>query len=62
MVDQGKKDADNGNTIPAKDMLDELKEVEQLERKHREGYERDPIVGDEFSVCGAEQAWGDDTL
>ncbi len=33
--------------------------LEQLERKHREGYERKPIVGDEFSVWEEEQAWGD---
>lgn len=33
---------------------------EQLERKHREGYERNPIVGDEFSVWEAEQTWGDE--
>ena len=34
--------------------------LEQLERKHREGYERNPIVGDEFSVWEAEQAWSDE--
>jgi metal-responsive CopG/Arc/MetJ family transcriptional regulator len=34
--------------------------LEQLERKHREGYERKPIIGDEFSVWEAEQAWGDE--
>jgi hypothetical protein len=33
---------------------------EQLERKHREGYERNPILGDEFSVWEAEQDWGDE--
>jgi metal-responsive CopG/Arc/MetJ family transcriptional regulator len=33
---------------------------EQLERKHREGYERYPVTGDEFSVWEAEQAWGDE--
>jgi metal-responsive CopG/Arc/MetJ family transcriptional regulator len=32
---------------------------EQLERKHRDGYERKPIKGDEFSVWESEQAWGD---
>ncbi len=34
--------------------------LEQLERKHREGYERKPILGDEFSVWEAEQDWGDE--
>ncbi len=34
--------------------------LEQLERKHREGYERNPITGDEFSVWESEQAWGDE--
>jgi metal-responsive CopG/Arc/MetJ family transcriptional regulator len=34
--------------------------IEQLERKHREGYERNPIVGDEFSVWESEQVWGDE--
>jgi metal-responsive CopG/Arc/MetJ family transcriptional regulator len=31
----------------------------ELERRHREGYERHPVSGDEFSVWEAEQAWGD---
>ena len=34
--------------------------LEQLERKHRQGYERHPIGGDEFSVWEKEQAWGDE--
>ena len=34
--------------------------VEQMERKHRQGYERHPISTDEFSVWEAEQAWGDE--
>ena len=34
--------------------------LEQLEHKHRQGYERDPISDDEFSVWEAEQAWGDE--
>lgn len=34
--------------------------LEQLERKHREGYERFPAGADEFSVWEQEQAWGDD--
>lgn len=34
--------------------------LEQLERKHRDGYERNPIVGDEFSVWESEHAWGDE--
>ena len=34
--------------------------LEQLERKHRQGYERRPIDADEFSVWEAEQAWGDE--
>ena len=33
--------------------------LEQLERKHRQGYERDPVAVDEFSVWETEQAWGD---
>jgi metal-responsive CopG/Arc/MetJ family transcriptional regulator len=35
-------------------------EREQLERKHRQGYERHPVVKDEFSVWETEQAWGDE--
>jgi metal-responsive CopG/Arc/MetJ family transcriptional regulator len=31
----------------------------ELERRHREGYERHPVAGDEFSAWEAEQAWGD---
>jgi metal-responsive CopG/Arc/MetJ family transcriptional regulator len=34
--------------------------LEQLERKHRKGYERHPVVGDEFLAWEAEQAWGDE--
>jgi metal-responsive CopG/Arc/MetJ family transcriptional regulator len=34
--------------------------MEQLEQKHREGYERNPIVGNEFSVWESEQVWGDE--
>ena len=34
--------------------------VEQLERKHRQGYERHPIGADEFSVWEKEQVWGDE--
>ncbi|MBM4315239.1 MAG: ribbon-helix-helix protein, CopG family [Deltaproteobacteria bacterium] len=33
--------------------------LEQLERKHRRGYERYPVAVDEFSVWESEQAWGD---
>ena len=33
--------------------------LEQLERKHRRGYERHPVATDEFSVWETEQAWGD---
>jgi len=33
--------------------------IEQLERKHRQGYERHPVSTDEFSVWEMEQAWGD---
>jgi len=31
--------------------------LEQLERKHRQGYERHPVDTDEFSVWETEQAW-----
>lgn len=34
--------------------------VEQLERKHRKGYELHPVGADEFSVWETEQAWGDE--
>ncbi len=34
--------------------------LEQLERKHRRGYERYPVTVDEFSVWEPEQAWGDE--
>ena len=34
--------------------------LEQMEQRHREGYERYPVTGDEFSVWEAEQAWGDE--
>ena len=34
--------------------------LEQLERKHRRGYERQPVTHDEFSVWETEHAWGDE--
>ncbi len=34
--------------------------VEQLEQKHRKGYERQPVSEDEFTVWEPEQAWGDE--
>ena len=34
--------------------------LEQLERKHRQGYEQHPVAVDEFSVWETEQAWGDE--
>ncbi len=33
---------------------------EQLEIKHRRGYEQNPVAADEFSVWESEQAWGDE--
>ncbi len=33
--------------------------VAQLEKKHREGYERRPASADEFAVWETEQDWGD---
>ncbi len=41
------------------DALDRYK-LEQLERKHRLGYEQKPVVKDEFSIWETEQAWGDE--
>lgn len=34
--------------------------LEQQERIHRQGYERQPVATDEFSVWEKEQAWGDE--
>jgi len=34
--------------------------LEQLERKHRQGYGRHPVAANEFSVWETEQAWGDE--
>ena len=34
--------------------------LEQLEHKHRRGYERHPVAANEFSVWESEQAWGDE--
>ncbi len=34
--------------------------VKQLERRHRQGYERQPVAADEFSSWETEQAWGDE--
>jgi metal-responsive CopG/Arc/MetJ family transcriptional regulator len=34
--------------------------TEQLEQKHKKGYEKHPVTADEFSVWDEEQAWGDE--
>ena len=34
--------------------------TEQLEQKHKKGYERHPVTADEFSVWEVEQVWGDE--
>ena len=41
-----------------RDALARLRERE-LERKHREGYERHPVEPGEFDAWLSEQAWGD---
>ena len=41
------------------DALDRYK-LEQLERKHRSGYEQNPVAADEFTIWETEQAWGDE--
>ena len=33
--------------------------VQELERKHREGYIRKPVKKEEFSIWEREQVWGD---
>ena len=33
--------------------------IEQLEGKHRKGYEQDPVAVGEFSVWEGEQSWGE---
>ena len=35
-------------------------DLEQMERKHFQWYERHPVAVDEFSVWETEQAWGDE--
>jgi metal-responsive CopG/Arc/MetJ family transcriptional regulator len=34
--------------------------IKQLERRHRQGYERRPVISGEFSIWEKEQSWGDD--
>lgn len=41
------------------DALERYK-IEQLEHKHRSGYERNPVATKEFSIWETEQAWGDE--
>lgn len=33
--------------------------IEQLEQKHRQGYEQHPVTSDEFSAWETEHAWGE---
>ncbi len=42
-----------------REALDRLS-LEQLERKHHQGYQQHPAADDEFSVWETEQAWGDE--
>ena len=42
-----------------REALDRLS-LEQLERKHHQGYKLHPAAADEFSVWETEQAWGDE--
>ena len=42
-----------------REALDRLN-LEQLERKHYQGYQQHPAVVDEFSVWETEQVWGDE--
>ncbi len=41
-----------------REALDRLT-IEELEQKHRRGYERQPVRKGEFDVWEKEQAWGD---
>ncbi len=34
--------------------------LEQMERQHREGYQKQPVSTDEFSIWETEQIWGDE--
>jgi len=34
--------------------------IEEMERRHREGYEQYPVAAEEFSVWESEQDWGDE--
>jgi len=34
--------------------------LKELERKHRRGYEQQPVAADEFSFWETEQVWGDE--
>ncbi|MFO8090175.1 MAG: ribbon-helix-helix domain-containing protein [Desulfatiglandaceae bacterium] len=34
--------------------------IEQMERRHRRGYEQNPVASDEFSIWETEHAWGDE--
>jgi len=36
------------------------KRMEQLEEQHRQGYERQPVAMNEFSVWETEQNWGEE--
>ena len=34
--------------------------VAQQEKRHRAGYERNPVTADEFAIWESEQDWGDE--
>ncbi|MFZ3209003.1 MAG: ribbon-helix-helix protein, CopG family [Geobacteraceae bacterium] len=63
VVDRVSKELHTSRSAFARKALREAIErysLEQLERKHRRGYEQHPVVADEFSVWESEQAWGDE--
>lgn len=62
-VDRVSKQLHTTRSAFARDALREAlvrHNTEQLERRHRRGYERHPVSEDEFAVWENEQAWGEE--
>lgn len=62
-VDQAaKKLRTNRSAFTRKALRDALARyrMEQLEKKHKRGYERNPVTAGEFSVWEEEHSWGEE--
>jgi metal-responsive CopG/Arc/MetJ family transcriptional regulator len=62
-VDRVSKELDTNRSAFTRKALREATaryRIEQMELSHKKGYERNPVINDEFSIWEPEQAWEDE--